>query len=54
MEITVEIEAPLWESLLIQAAEEELPVEEIVERAVRDYGKGDEDVARRREERNHG
>lgn len=35
METTVEMEAPLWESLPIQAAEEELPVEEIVECAVR-------------------
>ncbi len=54
MEITVEIEEPLWGLLLLQAAEEELPVEEIVERAVRNYGKGDENIARRWKERNHG
>lgn len=50
----IEIQEPLLGMLLIQAAEEELPVEEIVERVVRNYGKGDEDIARRREERDYG
>ena len=49
----IEIQEPLLGLLLIQAAKEELSVEEIVERAVRDYGKGDEDIARKWEKRDY-
>lgn len=41
----IEIPEPLLEQLLIQAALQEVPVEEIVERTIRNYMEGDEDDA---------
>lgn len=52
----MEIEIPelFMELLLTQAARQEVPVEEIVERAVRNYMEGDEDNAGGRKEGHHG
>lgn len=39
LEITFEISEPLWEQLLMQAAETEITVEEIVINAIQNYMK---------------
>lgn len=38
--LKIEIPAPLAELLLLQAAEQEIPVEDIVTRAIKNYMKG--------------
>lgn len=37
MEIQIELSEPLMEQLLTQSAEEEIPAEEIVNRAIQNY-----------------
>lgn len=39
-ELEIEIPAPLAELLLLKAAEQEVPVEDIVTRAIKNYRKG--------------
>lgn len=45
MEIAIEIPEPFMEQLLLQAAREEIPAEEIVGRAIRKFMEGDEGIA---------
>lgn len=45
MEIQIEIAEPLMELLLIQAAKEEIPAEEIVIRVIQNYMKRGESIA---------
>lgn len=45
MELYIEINQPLMELLLQQAAEQELSAEEIVVQAIRNYMKGRENIA---------
>lgn len=45
MEIQIEIAEPLMEQLLIQAARQEIPAEEIVIRAIQNYMKRGESIA---------
>lgn len=45
MEIHIELSAPLMELLLIQAAEQEIPAEDLVIRAIQNYMKRGESIA---------
>lgn len=45
MEIQIELSEPLMERLLIQAAEQEIPAEDLVIRAIQNYMKRGESIA---------
>ncbi len=45
MEIQIELSEPLMELLLIQAAQQEIPAEDIVIRAIQNYMKRGESIA---------
>lgn len=45
MEIQIELSEPLMELLLIQAAEQEIPAEDLVIRAILNYMKRGESIA---------
>lgn len=45
MELYIEIDQPLMELLLQQAAEQELSAEEIIVQAIQNYMKGRENIA---------
>lgn len=45
MEIQIELSEPLMELLLIEAAEQEIPAEDLVIRAIQNYMKRGESIA---------
>lgn len=45
MEIQIELSEPLMELLLVQAAEQEIPAEDLVIRAIQNYMKRGESIA---------